>query len=210
MSHRLAYRSQVARTAVFLQRFIDTTDTPPNDMEDLVPAMPVDREAPERLPEGTAVENTAAVLDEFAAIIETVPEVVNYQVYAGTSGPYNFNGLVRHYYLRQGPNVADIQVNFVHKEKRTQQSHDLAKKVRDMVLPVAQDLGVKSETVLEMEKRLGAYDMAFDGSAGDDADEEEAEEATDEDSDTPPPDDEDETEGEFIDESESEAAPKAV
>jgi multidrug efflux pump subunit AcrB len=93
-------------------------------------------------PEGFTLEQTNAAAREIAGLFRTMPEVTDYQVYAGTSAPFNFNGLVRHYFLRSGSNVADIQVNFVHKEQRKDKSHDLAKRVRDMVLPVAQELGV--------------------------------------------------------------------
>ena len=93
-------------------------------------------------PEGFTLEQTNAAAREIAGLFRTMPEVTDYQVYTGTSAPFNFNGLVRHYFLRDGSNVADIQINFVHKEKRKDQSHDLAKKVRDMVVPVADRLGV--------------------------------------------------------------------
>jgi multidrug efflux pump subunit AcrB len=93
-------------------------------------------------PEGFTLEQTNAAAREIAGLFRTMPEVTDYQVYSGTSAPFNFNGLVRHYFLRSGSNVADIQVNFVHKEKRKDKSHDLAKRVRDIVLPVAQELGV--------------------------------------------------------------------
>jgi multidrug efflux pump subunit AcrB len=63
------------------------------------------------MPEGTTVEQTSRVLDDMAAYIKEIPEVTDYQVYAGTAAPINFNGLVRQYYLREGPNVGDIQVN---------------------------------------------------------------------------------------------------
>ncbi len=93
-------------------------------------------------PEGFTLEQTNAAARELAGVFRTMPEVTDYQVYVGTSAPFNFNGLVRHYFLRSGANVADIQVNFVHKEKRDLQSHDLAKRVRDMLVPVAEPLGV--------------------------------------------------------------------
>ena len=93
-------------------------------------------------PEGFTLEQTNAAARELAGVFRTMPEVTDYQVYVGTSAPFNFNGLVRHYFLRSGANVADIQVNFVHKEKRDLKSHDLAKKVRDMLVPVAEPLGV--------------------------------------------------------------------
>jgi len=83
------------------------------------------------MPEGTAVEATARVLDELAVTIEAVPEVTDYQVYAGTAAPINFNGLVRQYYLRTGGNVGDIQVNLVDKKHRDRSSHEIALAVRD-------------------------------------------------------------------------------
>ncbi len=81
-------------------------------------------------PEGVTLEETAALTREMGEYIRTVPEVTDFQTYVGTSAPFNFNGLVRHYYLRSGSNVADIQINFVSKDKRKAQSHDLAKRVR--------------------------------------------------------------------------------
>ncbi|MDH3329703.1 MAG: efflux RND transporter permease subunit, partial [Desulfobulbaceae bacterium] len=69
------------------------------------------------------------------------PEVVNYQVYAGTASPYNFNGLVRHYFMRSGPNVADIQVNLLPKHERDLQSHDIAKRIRPEVTQIAEKYG---------------------------------------------------------------------
>ncbi|MCW8925004.1 MAG: efflux RND transporter permease subunit [Xanthomonadales bacterium] len=89
------------------------------------------------MPEGTPVENTAAVLDELAAIIETVPEVVNYQVYAGIAAPINFNGLVRQYYLRGAGNMGDIQVNLQDKHKRDRSSHEIASAVREALAATA-------------------------------------------------------------------------
>ncbi|MGD9021093.1 MAG: efflux RND transporter permease subunit, partial [Lysobacterales bacterium] len=89
------------------------------------------------MPEGSPVENTAAVLDELAAVIETVPEVVNYQVYAGTAAPINFNGLVRQYYLREAGNMGDIQVNLQDKENRDRSSHEIASALRIALAPVA-------------------------------------------------------------------------
>jgi multidrug efflux pump subunit AcrB len=89
------------------------------------------------MPEGTAVEDTARVMDELGEVIETVPEVTDYQVYVGTAAPINFNGLVRQYYLRAGGNVGDIQVNLVDKQHRDRSSHDIARDVRDLLTPVA-------------------------------------------------------------------------
>jgi len=93
-------------------------------------------------PEGYTLERTNAAAREIATVFSRMEEVTDYQVYVGTSAPFNFNGLVRHYYLRSGPNVADIQVNFVHKEQRAEKSHDLAKRVRDIIKPIADAQGV--------------------------------------------------------------------
>ena len=93
------------------------------------------------MPEGTPLERTAAVAREIGVAVSTVPEVANYQMYAGTASPFNFNGLVRHYFLRSGPNVADLQVNLVPKGDRKAQSHAIAKRVRSMIAPIAQRWG---------------------------------------------------------------------
>jgi multidrug efflux pump subunit AcrB len=95
------------------------------------------------MPEGTTLEETARVATELAAVVQTQPEVVNLQTYAGVASPYNFNGLVRHYFLRRGPNVADIQVNLVGKSLRRLQSHDIAKLVRERLIPVARRSGAR-------------------------------------------------------------------
>jgi len=82
------------------------------------------------MPEGTTLEQTARATKEMGQYLATVPEVIHYQSYVGTSSPYNFNGLVRHYFLRSGANVADIQVNFLPKGERKRQSHEIAKAIR--------------------------------------------------------------------------------
>lgn len=89
------------------------------------------------MPEGTTLESTGAVARDLAVALGDVPEITDMQLYVGTAAPVNFNGLVRHYDLRQGPNVADVQVNFVHKEERSAQSHDLARRIRPAVEAVA-------------------------------------------------------------------------
>ncbi|MCW0217378.1 MAG: efflux RND transporter permease subunit [Prosthecobacter sp.] len=89
------------------------------------------------MPEGSSLEQTAAVAREMAAVIRTEPEVTDYQVYAGVASPYNFNGLVRHYFMRRGADVADIQVNLVGKHERKAQSHDIAKRIRPAVTAIA-------------------------------------------------------------------------
>lgn len=78
------------------------------------------------MPEGSTLEDTAGVVRELSQRIAEVPEVTNYQAYIGTASPYNFNGLVRHYFMRSGPNVADIQVNLEPKHHRKRQSHEIA------------------------------------------------------------------------------------
>ncbi len=93
-------------------------------------------------PEGFTLEQTNAAAREIATTFRGMPEVTDYQVYVGTSAPFNFNGLVRHYFMRTGSNVADIQVNLVHREQRAEASHDLAKRVRELILPVAARQGV--------------------------------------------------------------------
>jgi multidrug efflux pump subunit AcrB len=88
------------------------------------------------MPDGTTLEQTAMVTREIAQCIAQEPEVINYQVYAGAAAPYNFNGLVRHYFLRQAPNQADIQVNLLPKGERSAQSHEIAKRVRVAIQPI--------------------------------------------------------------------------
>ncbi len=90
------------------------------------------------MPEGTTLERTAAVTADIAAYIRQQPEVVNYQTYAGTHSPITFNGLVRHYDLRRGSNVADIQVNLIDKTERSRQSHDIAKRMRPEIQAIAE------------------------------------------------------------------------
>jgi multidrug efflux pump subunit AcrB len=94
-----------------------------------------------KTPEGTTLEQTTQVAREMAEAIRTVPEVSDFQIYAGTAAPFNFNGLVRHYYLRSGPNLADIQVNLVGKGERSDQSHAIAKRVRPAVAAIAAKYG---------------------------------------------------------------------
>jgi multidrug efflux pump subunit AcrB len=88
------------------------------------------------MPEGTTLEETRMVAAEVGGYLRTVPEVVNFQAYVGNASPYNFNGLVRHYFLREGGNVADIQVNLVGKDERKEQSHAIAKRLRGPIQEV--------------------------------------------------------------------------
>lgn len=95
------------------------------------------------MPEGTTLERTAEVSRALGEYLRTVPEVTDFQSYIGTSAPYNFNGLVRHYYLRALNNGADIQINFVNKDLRASQSHDIAKRLRPELKKIADGYGAK-------------------------------------------------------------------
>ncbi|HTP87598.1 MAG TPA: efflux RND transporter permease subunit [Bryobacteraceae bacterium] len=95
------------------------------------------------MPNGTTLEETARAADALARTVASQPEVTNIETYAGTASPFNFNGLVRHYYLRRGSNVADIQVNLLGKGNRSLQSHEIAKQVRQHLLPVAARYGAR-------------------------------------------------------------------
>ncbi|MBY0502917.1 MAG: efflux RND transporter permease subunit [Bryobacteraceae bacterium] len=95
------------------------------------------------MPNGTTLEETARVTQLLATEIQQQQEVVNVQTYTGTASPYNFNGLVRHSYLRRGPNVADIQVNLLPKEQRDRQSHEIAKQVRSRIGALAARHGAR-------------------------------------------------------------------
>ena len=89
------------------------------------------------MPEGTTLERTGVVAQEISQYLSTRPEVVNYQNYIGTSAPITFNGLVRHYDLRGGSNMADIQVNLIDKGERTIQSHGIVKLLRPEIQKIA-------------------------------------------------------------------------
>jgi multidrug efflux pump subunit AcrB len=94
-------------------------------------------------PSGTALEETARIVAEMGDALRKVPEVTNFQTYIGTSAPFNFNGLVRHYYLRKGSNLADIQVNLTGKSERKEQSHDIAKRIRPALKAIADRYGAR-------------------------------------------------------------------
>jgi multidrug efflux pump subunit AcrB len=99
------------------------------------------------MPAGTPVEQTAAVLRDLGAYLVTQPEVTDYQAYAGTAAPINFNGLVRQYYLRAGGNVGDLQVNLVDKHERSAQSHAIAMRVRPALQKIGQRFGANVKVV---------------------------------------------------------------
>jgi multidrug efflux pump subunit AcrB len=93
------------------------------------------------MPEGTPLEATTALAEDVSRALAAVPEVTDIQLYAGVAAPFNFNGMIRHYYLRRGPNVADIQVNLVHKSERSAQSHDVALAIRPLVEAAVRESG---------------------------------------------------------------------
>jgi multidrug efflux pump subunit AcrB len=99
------------------------------------------------MPEGTTLERTTTVAREIGDYLASVPEVTDYQIYAGTAAPINFNGLVRHYFMRQGPNVADLQVNLVEKGDRKDQSHAIASRVRGPIQEIAAHYGAAVKVV---------------------------------------------------------------
>ncbi|HZI34063.1 MAG TPA: efflux RND transporter permease subunit, partial [Candidatus Binatia bacterium] len=95
------------------------------------------------MPEGSSLERTAQCAREIADAVRTEPEVTDYETYVGVASPFNFNGLVRHYFLRHGANVADLQINLVPKSERKDQSHDIAKRVRPRVAKIAAQFGAR-------------------------------------------------------------------
>ncbi|UCC26069.1 MAG: efflux RND transporter permease subunit [Gemmatimonadales bacterium] len=94
------------------------------------------------LPEGTPLETTLAVAQDVGRAATSLPEVADVQLYAGTAAPHNFNGMIRHYYLRRGSTVADLQVNLVEKGERSAQSHDVALALRPLAQAAADRWGV--------------------------------------------------------------------
>jgi multidrug efflux pump subunit AcrB len=99
------------------------------------------------MPEGTTLERTAAITQEISQYIAKQPLVTNYQGYVGTSAPISFNGLVRHYDMRRGENVADIQVNLVDKGERSEQSHAIAKGMRPAIQEIAKKYNANVKVV---------------------------------------------------------------
>ena len=95
------------------------------------------------MPDGTPLEQTTRAAQALGRYLGTQPEVLNYQIYAGTSGPYNFNGLVRHYFLRAQSNQADIQVNLLSRHNRKAQSHEIARRVRPELDRIAEPFGAR-------------------------------------------------------------------
>ena len=93
------------------------------------------------MPEGTPLEQTDKVVRDFERYLRSVPEVTDFESYVGISSPMDFNGMVRHYYLRRSSNVADIRVNLVHKKKRKQQSHTIGLRLRNDLQEIADKNG---------------------------------------------------------------------
>jgi len=94
-------------------------------------------------PEGTTLERTDALARELAEVLRRAPEVRDFTIYSGFASPMDFNGMVRHYYLRRGPQLADIRVNLVAKRKRSMQSHEIALRLRDELDAVARAAGAR-------------------------------------------------------------------
>jgi multidrug efflux pump subunit AcrB len=99
------------------------------------------------MPEGSTLEQTNALLGELAVQIDKVPEVLDYQGYAGTAAPINFNGLVRQYFLRSGNNVGDLQVNLVDKHHRDRKSHEIARAIRPALAAIGKRHGASVKVV---------------------------------------------------------------
>jgi multidrug efflux pump subunit AcrB len=99
------------------------------------------------MPEGTTLEETARTAKALTQYVRTVPEVRDYQAYVGTASPFNFNGLVRHYFLRSLPHEADIQINLVAKQNREAQSHEIAQRLRSPVQDIARHYGANVKVV---------------------------------------------------------------
>ncbi|MDO9116817.1 MAG: efflux RND transporter permease subunit [Nitrospira sp.] len=99
------------------------------------------------MPEGTTLEETARVTKALSQYVRTVPEVRDYQAYVGTASPFNFNGLVRHYYLREQPHEADMQINLVAKDARKAQSHEVAQRIRPALQDIARQFNANVKVV---------------------------------------------------------------
>ncbi len=99
------------------------------------------------MPEGTTLEEAARATKALTQYLRTVPEVRNYQAYVGTASPFNFNGLMRHYFLRSLPHEADIQINLVAKAERRAQSHEIAQRIRPSIHEIARQYGANVKVV---------------------------------------------------------------
>lgn len=99
------------------------------------------------MPEGTTLSQTDAVARQLGRHLAAEAEVRDYTIFVGLASPMDFNGMVRHYFLRQGPHVADIRVNLAHKDHRVQQSHEIILRVRQSLVELAQSLGANVKLV---------------------------------------------------------------
>ncbi len=98
-------------------------------------------------PEGTSLERTDAIARALGEVLRSAREVKDFEIYSGTASPMDFNGMVRHYYLREGPNVADIRVNLLPKKRREQQSHEITLRLRRALEEVARKQGARIQIV---------------------------------------------------------------
>lgn len=99
------------------------------------------------LPEGSSTEATDAVAQQVAAVVTKLPEVLSVQTHAGAAAPFNFNGLVRHYYLRQNAFMGDVQINLTPKTERDRPSHEIALDVRERIAALEVPEGTVMKTV---------------------------------------------------------------
>src|ERR1019366_4047574 len=100
-----------------------------------------------RMPDDSPLEGTANVASALADLALADAAVTSVQSYTGTSSPYTFNGLVRHYFLRRNPNLADLQLMLTPKDDRREQSHAIAKRIRAQLTPLAARLGATIQVV---------------------------------------------------------------
>ncbi len=101
------------------------------------------------LPEGTALPQTANLTNRMAEVLREFPEVTALQTYSGTAQPFDFNGMVRHYYLRQDPWQGEVHVQLLDKGERKRSSHEIAVAARELLKPIADEAGAKI-TIVEM------------------------------------------------------------
>jgi multidrug efflux pump subunit AcrB len=129
----------MAATALAAMRSVPLKMLPFDNKNELLLVLDMDQ--------GTTLERTCAAVGEFEALLASVPEVTDFTSYVGVSGPIDFNGLVRHYYLRQGPHVAEVQVTLAGKKHRRQQSHAIGLRLRDELTALARKHEVKLKIV---------------------------------------------------------------
>ncbi len=99
------------------------------------------------MPEGTTLEHTDAVIRDLSAFLQTMPEVTNFTTMAGGASPMDFNGMVRHYYMRQEPHQGEIRINLLHHSRRKMDSHAIVLRIRDQVARIGDEHGAKLKLV---------------------------------------------------------------